>query len=165
MIQPLEILAQAINIICKNQDRCFWPRILHILEEICELTLCVYFKNDPDKVPLNYIQYLQLSHHAHLGLIPLLSVILVLFRETSKGIKTRINKRQLQAKLSFPYIVLLFKLKQLRNHGSISDFIQFSLDQSLSCVRHFATPWTATHQASLSSPTPGVHPNPCPLSQ
>ena len=126
MIQPLEILAQAINIICKNQDRCFWPRILHILEEICELTLCIYFQNDPEKVPLNYIQYLQLSHHAHLGLIPLLSVILVLFRETSKGIKTRINKRQLQAKLSFPYIVLLFKLKQLRNHGSISDFIQFS---------------------------------------
>ena len=28
--------------------------------------------------------------------------------------------------------------------------VQFSSVQSLSCVRHFATPWTATHQASLS---------------
>ena len=33
---------------------------------------------------------------------------------------------------------------------------QFSWVQSLSCVRLFVTPWTAI---------PGVHPNPCPLSQ
>ena len=36
--------------------------------------------------------------------------------------------------------------------------------QSLSLVRLFATPWTTAHQASLSTPTPRVHPNPCPLS-
>ena len=40
--------------------------------------------------------------------------------------------------------------------------IQFSSVQSLSRVRLFATPWTAARQAS---PTPGVHPNPCPSSQ
>ena len=37
--------------------------------------------------------------------------------------------------------------------------------QSLCHVRLFATPWTAAHQASLSSPTARVHPNPCPLSR
>ena len=31
-------------------------------------------------------------------------------------------------------------------------------------VQLFATPWTAARQPSCSSPTPGVHPNPCPLS-
>ena len=38
--------------------------------------------------------------------------------------------------------------------------VQFS---SLSHVRVFATPWTTACHASLSSPTPEVHPNPCPL--
>ena len=42
--------------------------------------------------------------------------------------------------------------------------VQFSSVQSLSHVRLFVTPWTAARQASLS-PTPRVHPNPCPLSQ
>ena len=37
--------------------------------------------------------------------------------------------------------------------------------QSLSRVWLFATPWTTARQASFPSPTPGVHPNPCPLSQ
>ena len=32
-------------------------------------------------------------------------------------------------------------------------------------VQLFVTPWTFTHQASCPSPTPGVHPNPCPLSR
>ena len=41
----------------------------------------------------------------------------------------------------------------------------FSWVQSLSRVWLFVTPWTAAHQASLSSPTPGVHPNPCPSSR
>ena len=41
----------------------------------------------------------------------------------------------------------------------------FSSVQLLSRVWLFVTPWTAAHQASLSSPTPGVHPNPCPSSQ
>ena len=36
---------------------------------------------------------------------------------------------------------------------------------SLSCVWLFATPWTAAHQPPCPSPTPGVHPNPYPLSQ
>ena len=43
--------------------------------------------------------------------------------------------------------------------------IQFSSVQSLSHVQLFATPWTTAHQASLSSPTPGVHSNSCPSSQ
>ena len=37
--------------------------------------------------------------------------------------------------------------------------------QSLSRVWLFVTPWTAAHQASSPSPTPGVHPNSCPLSR
>ena len=36
--------------------------------------------------------------------------------------------------------------------------------QSLSRVQHFATPWSATHQTSLSSLSPGVCSNSCPLS-
>ena len=34
--------------------------------------------------------------------------------------------------------------------------------QPLSCVRLFATPWTAAHQASLSITTPGAYSNSCP---
>ena len=41
---------------------------------------------------------------------------------------------------------------------------RFSSVQFLSHVRLFVTPWTAAHQASLSSSAPRVHPNPCPLS-
>ena len=37
--------------------------------------------------------------------------------------------------------------------------------QSLSHVWLFATPWTATCRPPCPSPTPGVHPNSCPLSQ
>ena len=37
--------------------------------------------------------------------------------------------------------------------------------QSLSSVRLFVTPWTAAARPPCPSPTPGVHPNPCPLSQ
>ena len=36
---------------------------------------------------------------------------------------------------------------------------------SLSCVRLFATPWVAAHQASCPSPAPVVYSNSCPLSQ
>ena len=43
--------------------------------------------------------------------------------------------------------------------------VQFSSVQSLSRVQLFVTPWTAACQASLSSPTPGVYPNSCPLSR
>ena len=42
---------------------------------------------------------------------------------------------------------------------------QFNSVQSLSCVRLFATPWTAACQASLSITNSGVHPNSCPLSR
>ena len=45
-----------------------------------------------------------------------------------------------------------------------SKVTQFSSEQLLSRVWLFATPWTAALQASLPSPTPGVHPNPCPSS-
>ena len=40
----------------------------------------------------------------------------------------------------------------------------FSSVQSLSHVRLFVTPWTAARQPPFPSPTPRVHPNPCPLS-
>ena len=40
----------------------------------------------------------------------------------------------------------------------------FSSVQSLSHVRLFETPQTTARQASRPSPTPGVHPNSCPLS-
>ena len=43
--------------------------------------------------------------------------------------------------------------------------MKFSSVQSLSCAWLFMTPWTTAHQASLASPTPGVYPNPCPLSR
>jgi len=42
---------------------------------------------------------------------------------------------------------------------------QLSSVQSLSCVWLFVAPWTAACQASLSITNPGVHPNPCPLTQ
>ena len=43
-------------------------------------------------------------------------------------------------------------------------WISFTSVQSLSRVGLFATPWIAARQASLSSPTPGVHSNSCPSS-
>ena len=46
----------------------------------------------------------------------------------------------------------------------ITNSIQFSSVQSLSCVRLFATPWIAARQA-CPSPTPRVHPNSCPSSK
>ena len=42
---------------------------------------------------------------------------------------------------------------------------QVRSDQLLSRVRLFVTPWTAAHQVSLPSPTPGVCSNSCPFSQ
>ena len=44
------------------------------------------------------------------------------------------------------------------------DYI-FSSVQLLSCVRLFATPWTAAHQASCPSPTPRVYSKSCWLSR
>ena len=43
--------------------------------------------------------------------------------------------------------------------------IQFSSVQSLSCVRLFATPRRKHDRHPCPSPTPGVYPNSCPLSQ
>jgi len=43
-------------------------------------------------------------------------------------------------------------------------FINFSSVQSFSCVRLFATPWTAAHQASLSITSSWAYSNSCPLS-
>ena len=43
--------------------------------------------------------------------------------------------------------------------------VQFNSVQLLSHIRLFATQWTTAHQDSCPSPTPGVHPNPCPLSR
>ena len=43
--------------------------------------------------------------------------------------------------------------------------LQFSSVRSLSHVWLFATPWTAADQAPCPSPTPGVHPNSCPVSR
>ena len=47
----------------------------------------------------------------------------------------------------------------------ISWFIFSSVQFSCSVVSDSATPWNAARQASLSIPTPRVHPNPCPLSR
>ena len=44
-------------------------------------------------------------------------------------------------------------------------FTLFSSVQSLSCVRLFATSWTAAHQASLSITNSWSPPNPCSLSR
>ena len=54
--------------------------------------------------------------------------------------------------------------KYKTGHLPVRLLIQFSSVQSLSRVWLFATPWTATHQAPCPPPTPGVHPNPSPLS-
>ena len=43
--------------------------------------------------------------------------------------------------------------------------LTFSSVQSLSCVRLFATPWTAARQVSLSIATPRTYSNSCPSSQ
>ena len=43
--------------------------------------------------------------------------------------------------------------------------LHFSSVQSLSCVRLFATPWTAAPQAFLSITIPGAYSNSCPSSQ
>ena len=43
--------------------------------------------------------------------------------------------------------------------------VQSSLVQSLSRVRLFATPWTATRRPPGPSPTPRVYSNSCPLSR
>ena len=63
-------------------------------------------------------------------------------------------------------ILLLYicsKLTAVHLKGTQS--VQFSSDQSLSCVRLCATPWIAARQVSLSSPTPRVHSNSHPLSR
>ena len=44
-------------------------------------------------------------------------------------------------------------------------FFIFSSVQSLRPVWLFVTPWTSARQAPCPSPTPRVHPNPCPLSR
>ena len=54
---------------------------------------------------------------------------------------------------------LFQRLLCLQTEGSVSSV------QSLSCVRLFATPWIAVHQASLSITNPRVYSNSCPLSQ
>ena len=48
--------------------------------------------------------------------------------------------------------------------GHLGCFLVLSSVQSLSRVRLFATPWTVARQVSLSSPTPKVFSNSCPLS-
>ena len=54
--------------------------------------------------------------------------------------------------------------KRHRKRCSASLIAQFSSIQSLSHVPLVVNPWTAAHQASLSSPTPGDYLNSCPLS-
>ena len=59
--------------------------------------------------------------------------------------------------LSFNRVIILF---------CVQGRIVISSVQSLSCVQLFATPWTAQHaRPPCPSPTPGLHPNPCPLSR
>ena len=56
-----------------------------------------------------------------------------------------------------------FNISPSSEHPGLISF-QFSSVKLLSHVRLFATPWTAARQDSCPSPTPGLHPNPCPLS-
>ena len=53
----------------------------------------------------------------------------------------------------------------LQDYGYYVTFGPFHSAQLLSHLRLFATPWTVARQASLSSPTPGVYSNSCPLSR
>ena len=64
-------------------------------------------------------------------------------------------------KKNFPHIAAINTVKGCSVVSEVDDFlefscfsddptVQFSLVQSLSCVRLFATPWTAARQASLS---------------
>ena len=53
----------------------------------------------------------------------------------------------------------------IENNSESVDIYTLSSAQSLSRVRLFATPWTPARKASLPSPTPGIHPNPCSLSR
>ena len=58
----------------------------------------------------------------------------------------------------------------LRFLVDLSYYATVSSVQLLSCVWLFATPWTTPHEPQHArppcpSPTPGVYPNPCPLSQ
>ena len=49
--------------------------------------------------------------------------------------------------------------------GKWSESFQFSSVQSLSRVQLFVTPWLQHARPPCLTPTPRVHPNPCPLSQ
>ena len=54
----------------------------------------------------------------------------------------------------------------VRRHPKLTlSFLFISLVQLISCVRLFATPWTAADQPSLSINNPGDYLNSCPLSQ
>jgi len=62
----------------------------------------------------------------------------------------------------FVFLCLLY----LTRHNALKiHSVQFSSVQSLSCVRLFATPWTAVRQASLSITNSQSYSNSCPLSQ
>ena len=64
------------------------------------------------------------------------------------------------------YIYLYLKMHiNTYSYTQILQKSKYIVQFSLSCVQLFATPWTTARQASLSSPMPRVHPNPCPLSQ
>ena len=54
--------------------------------------------------------------------------------------------------------------EKMTSKGSNNDISSVSSIQSLSRIRFFATPWITARQASLPSPTPGVHSNSRPSS-
>ena len=57
------------------------------------------------------------------------------------------------------------QLKQCSQGNLVCVYTCVSSVQSLSRVWLFVTPWSAAHQASLSTPTPRAYSNSCPLSQ
>ena len=57
-----------------------------------------------------------------------------------------------------------YKLRKLRPWHLVPS-VQFSSVQLLSCVRLFVTPWITARRPPCPSPTPVVHPNPCPSSR
>ena len=64
-----------------------------------------------------------------------------------------------------PYRKITVTLNLLLQYTTLQFHYQFSSVQWLSRVRLFETPWMTVRQASCPSPTPRVHPNPCPLSR
>ena len=91
-------------------------------------------------------------------IVHLFTVVIYLHSRTPWGLNLPLMHLTLKCVgwiiISFPVVFGIF----------LVNCFKFSSVQSLNRVGLIATPWITARQVSLSSPTPGVHPNPCPLS-